>query len=358
MASIYQRTNKDGTKVWRAVIRIKNYPTVSDHFDRKKAAEDWAKETETEIKKGKYDFTKNREKTVAELIDLYIQDAVLGHHKAAKDTIHQLNYFKDKLGEYGLVYITPEILLKERKKLLDTPTNKNTVRNPATVNRYFATLGGALSYACKNLRWLDESPCKNLIKLKTKPKERRILTKDEEIRLLKACRESSNSFLYCIVLIALTSGARKSEILNLTWLDIDFENRLAHIRDSKNGRSRRIPLVNSVIQELEIIFRLRDPHKKLVFSSKSAFEKIDIKKSWNTALKKANIRNFVFHGTRHNYCSFGGELGASGQQLRSQMGHSSASSTDHYSHIEAENNRYIGEAIEQKLLKGMTYASK
>lgn len=74
MASIYQLTNKDGTKVWRAVIRIKNYPTVSDHFDRKKAAENWAKETETEIKKGKYDITKNREKTVAELIDLYPPD--------------------------------------------------------------------------------------------------------------------------------------------------------------------------------------------------------------------------------------------------------------------------------------------
>ncbi len=127
MASIYQRTNKDGSKVWRAVIRIKNYPTVSDHFDRKKAAEDWAKETETEIQKGKYNFTKNNEKTLSELIDLYIQDAVIGHHKAAKDTLHQLNYFKGRLGAYGLVYITPELLLKERKKLQETPTNKNTI---------------------------------------------------------------------------------------------------------------------------------------------------------------------------------------------------------------------------------------
>ena len=67
MASIYQRTNKDGSKVWRAVIRIKNYPPVSNHFDRKKEAEDWAKDTEIKIKKGKYTFAKNKEKTVAEI---------------------------------------------------------------------------------------------------------------------------------------------------------------------------------------------------------------------------------------------------------------------------------------------------
>jgi hypothetical protein len=73
MASIYQRTNKDGTKVWRAVVRIKGNPSVSSHDERKQVVEDWAKETETKIKNAKYDFTKNKEKTLSELIDLYIQ---------------------------------------------------------------------------------------------------------------------------------------------------------------------------------------------------------------------------------------------------------------------------------------------
>lgn len=82
MASIYQRTNKNGTKVWRAVIRIKNYPTVSDHFERKREAEDWTKETEPEIKKGKYNFSKNKEKTLSEPMIFNIQEAVIDHHKA------------------------------------------------------------------------------------------------------------------------------------------------------------------------------------------------------------------------------------------------------------------------------------
>lgn len=250
MASIYQRTNKDGSKVWRAVIRIKNYPTVSDHFDRKRAAEDWAKETETKIKNGKYDFTKNREKTVAELIDLYIQDAVIGHHKAADDTIFQLNYFKEKIGKYALTYITPEVLIAQRKELSE-PNERGKTLNPATVNRYFSTLSGAFRYACKNMRWIDENPCLNLLKLKTNPKTRRTLHQDEERRLLLACRENKSPYLYCIVLIALTTGARKSEILNLTWDDIEFDIHIAHIKDSKNGHPRRVGLVGSVIEELK-----------------------------------------------------------------------------------------------------------
>lgn len=39
MASIYKRDNADGTKVWRAVVRIKGYPSVCSHFDRKQEAE-------------------------------------------------------------------------------------------------------------------------------------------------------------------------------------------------------------------------------------------------------------------------------------------------------------------------------
>lgn len=289
---------------------------------------------------------------MADLIDLYIQDAVIGHHKAAKDTIYQLNYFREKLGDYGLIYITPELLLKERKKLLETRTNRNTLRNPATVNRYFATLGGAFRYACKNLRWMSENPCGNLLKLKSKPKERRVLVEDEEGRLLEACRESQSHYLYCIVLIGLTTGARKSEILNLAWDAIDFDNKIAHIRDSKNGHPRHVGLVDSVIQELKHLYSIRDISKPLVFASKTAFGKIDIKKAWHSALKRAGINNFVFHGLRHHFCSVGGKMGASGQQLRAQLGHATTSMTDHYSHLDAQATRFIGESIKGRLMRG------
>jgi len=56
MASFYKRKNNNGTTVWRAVIRIKGYPTVCNSFERKQEAEDWAQETERQIKFGKFNF--------------------------------------------------------------------------------------------------------------------------------------------------------------------------------------------------------------------------------------------------------------------------------------------------------------
>ena len=352
MASIYQRKNKDGSKVWRAVIRIKGHPSVSDHFERKQEAQDWARATEQQIRLGKYNFGRSiQKKTIGDLIDRYVEDGALEHHKAAKDTQRHLQYFRKKIGDYSLAYITPELLMDVRKKLVETPTLCGSKRNAATTNRYLSSLSGALRYGCRNLRWIDENPCTNLLKLKESPKKRRTLTEEEEVRLLKACKESKNPYLFSVTLLALTSGARKNELLSLTWDCIDFENRLALIKDSKNGRPRRIGLVKSVIEELRKLWNMRDPKKSLVFASKTAFGKVDIKKAWQKAMKESEIEDFVFHGLRHHFSSFGGQIGATGIQLRAQLGHSSSRMTDHYSHLEADATRFIGEAIEERLLR-------
>ena len=332
---------------------MKGHPVVCMHFDRKQEAEDWAQETEQQIKRGKYSPNQAEHKTLSNLLDVYISDAVAGHHKAVKDTVRELEYFRESFGGHALIYITPELLLKERKVLLETPTNRGALRNPATVNRYFATLGGAFRYAVKNLRWICENPCSNLLKLKTKPKQRRILREDEEVKLLHACRASQSPYLYCIVLFGITTGARKSEILNLRWDDINFDTRIAHIRDSKNGHPRYVCLVDSVIHELKRLQAARDTTKPLVFASKTAFGKVDIKKAWQSTLRRAGIEGFVFHGLRHHFCTKGVDAGASGLQLRSQLGHATSRMTDLYSaHLDAQATRFIGESIEQRILGG------
>jgi integrase len=128
-----------------------------------------------------------------------------------------MNYWKERLLDYALVHVTPELLSKERQLLIDTPTLKGKKRTSATVNRYIAALSSCLTYACRWLRWLDENPCFNLINLKESKGRDRILTEDEASRLINSCRESSNPYLYCIVLMAITTGMRQGEILQLKW---------------------------------------------------------------------------------------------------------------------------------------------
>lgn len=349
--SIEKRKLKSGYN-WRAVVRVTGHPTVCATFSRKQEGEDWERVTKAQIKAGKYRTTKPMlQKSFADLVDRYIEEFVTSQHKSSEDTKRYLAYFKDSIGQYALVYITPELILEERKKLLETPTYRGQERNAATVNRYMSSIGGALRYAWKTLRWIDDNPCASIQKLKEYPKHRRTLNEDEVPRLTEACQQSKNPYLYCLALFALTTGARKGEILALTWKCIDFDRAIAHIKDSKNGRPRRIGLVPPLVEELRRLYECRDVRKPLVFASKTTFGTIDPKKAWKKAMENAKIQDFVLHGLRHYYSTFGGKIGASGQQLRSQLGHSSASMTDHYTHTDVEATRYIGEQIQKQFLQ-------
>ena len=241
---------------------------------------------------------------------------------------------------------------KERKILATIPiqkVSKETKRFPATINRYISSLSTILTYA-KKLRWIDENPCFALSKLKEAAGRDRILTEEEIFKLLLACKDSSNPYLYCIVLIAITSGARKGEILSLKWSDIDFENKVAYLRQTKNNHPRTIPLVDKVIEKLQKILKDRNPLKDLVFASTSAFGKIDIKKPWQQALQKADIQNCVFHNLRHLFTTLAAKQGASALELRTATGHRSLEMLQRYSHLESNITRKYSENISNQIL--------
>ncbi len=164
-------------------------------------------------------------------------------------------------------------------------------------------------------------------------------------RLFDACQKSKSPYLYCIVLIALTTGARQGEILNLEWSDINWEKKQAYFKETKNGRPRSVALVDSVIEELKKIHALRQLNKSLVFASRTAFGKIDIKKGWREALKRANISTITFHGLRHSFCSMAAAQGASNLELASAMGHRTLQMLMRYTHLEGDLARKYSEGI-------------
>lgn len=350
MASIQKRKNKDGTFHWRSVVRLKGHPTVCNHFDRKQEAEDWRQETERQIKEGQFKFNRHKAKhTFHELIQRYISDGVLEHLRAKRDAIRHMNYWTERLSKYALTYITHDLLSKERQVLISSPTSRGTKRSPATVNRYIAALSSCMTYAYKHLRWIDENPCLNLIKLKEAKGRDRILSEDEAERIMTSCRESQNPYLYCIVLMAITTGMRMGEILGLRWNEIDFKNQLAHLRETKNGRPRSVPLVDEVLNELNRLYEVRNLHKEHVFASKTAFGKIDINKAWRSVLKRSSIKNFRFHDLRHTFATLAARQGASNLELASATGHRTLNMLQRYTHLEAGIVRKYSEGISKNL---------
>lgn len=353
MASIYKRKSKDGkSTVWRAVVRIKGYPTTCETFERKQEADDWAKDTERRIKLGQFNFeATHTTHTYAALLDRLVDDGVLEHHRSLKNTQAQYNYWRDRFGAYALVRITPELISKERQLFANTPTYKGAKPSSSTVNRYMATLASTLSYAVKQLRWLPDNPCKHLLKLKEAPGRDRILSDDEITRLLEACKQSKSRYLYTIVLFALTTGARRGEILGLEWRCVDFENRLAQLKETKNGRPRSVALADPVLVELKDLYAIRDRSKPLVFASKTAFGRIDIKKAWMEALKRAGIENYTFHDQRHQFCTIAAGMGASNLELSACMGHRTLSMLMRYTNLDAQTTKKYSQRISEMLVK-------
>ncbi len=143
MASIYKRKNDDGTTVWRAVVRIKGYPTVCNHFERKQEAEDWAQGVERQIKAGQFQFDQhNQIRTFAELTNRYTQDGALEHHRSGDDTKRHLAYWKTRLGAYALVHITPELKLPKRRSFeiarFYEPVRQNLLHPASLITLYSA----------------------------------------------------------------------------------------------------------------------------------------------------------------------------------------------------------------------------
>ena len=79
----------------------------------------------------------------------------------------------------------------------------------------------------------------------------RFLLEAERLPLFEACRASALPKLYLLALLAITTGARKGELLNLRWADIDLERFRAYVATTKNGQPKVLPLTSSVINELK-----------------------------------------------------------------------------------------------------------
>lgn len=353
MASITKRKNKDGTSHWRVIIRLKGHPTVCNHFDRKQEAEDWASDTERQIRIGKYSFTQHKEQhTFSQLLERYINDGALQHIRSADDVMHHLLYWKERLGNYALIYLTPDLIGKERHILANSPTPRNQKRSSATVNRYISSLSALFSFAIK-LRWIDENPCFSLTKLKESPGRDRVLTDDEITKLLDSCSQSKSSYLYLYVLMSLTTGSRQGELLGLEWRHVDFENKLAYLKETKNGRPRSISLAEHVVEELKALYQKRNPIKPLVFASKTAFGRIDLKKAWGEALKRAEIIDFRPHDMRHTFCTLAARQGGSNLELATAMGHRTLNMLQKYTHLDVQVTKKFSKQISEQILQGV-----
>jgi hypothetical protein len=173
-------------------------------------------------------------------------------------------------------------------------------------------------------------PCRTIERRPENNENLRFLSDDERRRLLDACRLSRWPRLYMLVLLALTTGARKGELLALSWEDIDFERGLAHCGRTKNGDAKALPLVPAVV---DLLRGFEGGKRVLVFpSTRSPNAPYAFEGCWRAALKEAKLRSFRFHDLRHTCASMLAQNGATLLEIGDVLGHRQLQMTKRYSH--------------------------
>jgi integrase len=348
MASIQRRawTDKDGKQrtSYRAQIRRRGFPPVTATFERKTDADKWARETEADMSRRRYFPQHEAERhTLAELIDRQLETVKIDRPHDHERQRVILGWWKEKLGDYTLATLTPDLIGRHRDQL-----QTREGMSPGTVNRYLSALSKAFSNAVKEWHWLPDNPLARVSK-KPEPRGRvRYLSDDERAALLEACRKSEYRPLYLIVLFALTTGMRRGELFGLRWSDVDLDRRVAILHNTKNGDRRSVPVVPEVAEMLREHGKVRRLDSDLIFASEGAADVWLFDKAWYPALKAAKIKDFRFHDLRHSCASYLAMSGATTAEIAAVLGHRTLQMVKRYAHL---SDQHTGAVIERMTRK-------
>jgi len=351
MANIEERRKKDGSVIYRVKIRLKGHPAQSATFSRKTDAKRWIQNTESSIREGRHFKTSEAKRhTFGEMIDRYIRDILSQKSDVMqKEQPRHLEFWKGRLGDQLLADVTPNTIAELKDKLLRETGPKDKPRSPATVVRYLAALSHVYTIAVREWEWVDDSPLRKVSKPK-EPKGRvRCLSDDERDRLLKACRESDSQFLYTVVVIALSTGARRAEIMGLRWDDVELHRGVAVLNDTKNNERRALHLTELALELLKKLSKVRRLDTTLLFPRADGQKPIQLRGAWDKAIKKAGIEEFRFHDLRHTAASYLAMSGATLAELAEVLGHKTLQMVKRYTHISDDHTAGLVARMNKKI---------
>ncbi len=364
MATIVKTPRANGKFAYKAIIRQNGIKSFSKTFKTKKAAQTWAARMDADLDLARAESNPHlRTMLVGTLILEY-----LSQHTGKDPSIEgRLNWWRIQIGDLPVGKVTKQLMrpilagyaigkacrgdgkhfvgskLQSRVQTTDRP------RSGGTVNRLRAAFESVLVYGRAH-HDLTVDPFKDLPRAKEGKPRTRFLLDNERSVLLMACRDSEWNRLWLLVAMALTSGARQSEMMNLRWNDIDWESNRAILRDTKNGSTRNIHLVDPVMEELR---RYREIGSGLVFpSARKPNKPFEFRKHWNAARDTAGLRDFRFHDLRHSAASYLlTEGGCSLPEIGAVLGHKSVASTNRYSHLADQKANNLVRSVASKALE-------
>jgi integrase len=182
-----------------------------------------------------------------------------------------------------------------------------------------------------------------------KPKEPRgrvrFLSDDERHALLAACQQSRNPHLSLVVVLAVSTGGRRGELLALTWQYVDLKRGLLTFHDTKNGESRSVPLTGAALDLMRQHAKVRRLDTSLVFPTPTGEKPLGMRDAFENAVQRAGIVNFHFHDLRHTAASYLAMNGAGLREIADILGHKTLAIVQRYAHLTEAYTRSVVERM-------------
>ncbi len=296
--------------------------------------------------------------TTGPLLKVFFLEMYLPYVKSYKrswDTDESMirNHLVPKIGDLAMGRITPPDIAVFVERMKQEAYAIGTCNRALVLLRY----GYALA-----LRWklpgVESNPVKEIKNIKDDNKIERYLTEHQTVALLNAIRQSNSQMLQFIVLFLIYTGARKREVLEARWRDIDWAQKSWRIPKTKSGKVRHVPLSTGAMKVLE---HLRFQMTKGLLSDQPIFANpktgqpfVSFFFSWNNARIRAGLPDFRIHDLRHSFASYLVNAGRSLYEVQELLGHADIKTTSRYAHLNRERLVAAVEVVPQIEIGRMT----
>jgi integrase len=251
-----------------------------------------------EVAEGKW-FEKlpGEEKTFREMMEKYLTEHS-ARNKASSSHIRDKSLKKhlvQHLGDLTLAEINPKLISEYKTKRIEQGAS------PRTVNYELALMSHAFNLAIKEWEWCKDNPVSKVSREKVNNSIERWLNNEEEEALLTVSRK----WLQELIIFAINTGLRQSEMLSLQWPQIDLFRKTMTIFEQKNEGKDILPLNKKALEVLKSRAKVRHINTSLVFCTPKGtrINARNLLRAFYTATKKVGIEGLRWHDLRHTFAT-------------------------------------------------------
>lgn len=212
---------------------------------------------------------------------------------------------------------------------------KVTKKSPAQADRVVSMISGVFTYMLDQEKISGANPAARIQKNPSVQRDR-FVQADEMPRLFEALANVPSDAMRDFFLLALLTGARRANVSEMQWADINLINGVWHLAKTKNGTPQNVTLSPEAITILKARSEAASSSPFVFPGEGKTGHVVEPKKAWATLLKHANIENLRIHDLRRTLGSWQARTGASLTIIGKSLNHKTHQATAIYARLDLD----------------------